>query len=132
MSGNYDDIIGLPHPTSARHLRMPLTDRAAQFSPFAALSGYDEAVKETARLTQRRIELDESVKEELDRKLRRLESLGKEAPPVTVTYFLQDPRKEGGAYITVTGRVKKFHRHCQGMELEDGTEIYFSDILRLN
>ena len=94
----YDDIIRLSRPVSEKHPRMSMTDRAAQFSPFAALTGYDAAVQETARRTDARIELDEDAKEEIDRRLRELQP----GEPVTVTYFRPDDRKAGGAYLTVT------------------------------
>ena len=94
----YDDIIRLSRPVSEKHPRMSMTDRAAQFSPFAALTGYDAAVQETARRTDARIELDEDAKEEIDRRLRQLQP----GEPVTVTYFRPDDRKAGGAYLTVT------------------------------
>ena len=94
----YDDIIRLSRPVSEKHPRMSMTDRAAQFSPFAALTGYDAAVQETARRTDARIELDEDAKEEIDRRLRELQP----GEPVTVTYFRPDDRKVGGAYLTVT------------------------------
>lgn len=94
----YDYIIRLSRPVSEKHPRMSMTDRAAQFSPFAALTGYDAAVQETARRTDARIELDEDAKEEIDRRLRELQP----GEPVTVTYFRPDDRKAGGAYLTVT------------------------------
>jgi len=94
----YDDIIRLSRPVSEKHPRMSMTDRAAQFSPFAALTGYDAAVQETARRTDARIELDEDAKEEIDRRIRELQP----GEPVTVTYFRPDDRKAGGAYLTVT------------------------------
>ena len=103
MTGKYDDIIHLPHHVSATRPRMPMLDRAAQFSPFVALTGYEAAVRETARLTDQRVELDESAKAELDRKLRLLLSLPGQ-PEASITYFRPDERKEGGAYETVTGR----------------------------
>lgn len=97
MSGKYDDIIGLPHPTSSKHPRMPISERAAIFSPFAALSGHSAALAETARLTDQKIELDEDTKAELDRKQAvLLEHIG-EQPEVTVTWFQSDERKDGGA-----------------------------------
>ena len=105
--GRYDDIINLPHHVSTKHPHMAPIDRAAQFSPFAALTGHDEAIKETARLTDERMELDENRKELLDARLQLLrEHLG-EKPTVTFTFFEPDERKSGGAYVTVTGSVKK-------------------------
>ena len=104
MTHRYDDIIDLPHPTSKKHPRMPVRDRAAIFSPFAALAGHGAAIAETARLTQRRIELDEDGKALLDERQRILEEAAASHPEVTVTYFQPDAKKEGGRYVTVTGR----------------------------
>lgn len=127
MSGPYDDIIGLPHPTSERHPRMPVANRAAQFSPFAALSGYDDAVKETARLTGSRIELTEDEKSVLDAKLQRL------APSenVVITYFQPDGRKQGGAYLTACGEVKRIGAAAREIVLMDGRRIPIDDILEV-
>ena len=103
--GKYDDIINLPHHVSATRPRMSMIDRAAQFSPFAALTGYDAAIKETGRLTDRRIELTEDSRAAMDRKQQLLVENLADHPEVSVTYFVPDERKAGGAYITVTGRV---------------------------
>ena len=127
MSGPYDDIIDLPHPTSERHPRMPMANRAAQFSPFAALSGYDDAVKETARLTDSKVELTEEEKVILDAKLQLLVP-GMDA---SFTYFQQDDKKEGGAYLTVTGTVKKFDSYAREIVLGDGRRMPIDDILEL-
>lgn len=105
--GAHDDIIDLPHPTSATHPRMSMIDRAAQFSPFAALTGHGAAIEETARLTDQRIELTEDKKAVLDKKLHLLLETSGEG---TFTYFLPDKRKDGGAYVTTVGTVKKL-RH---------------------
>ena len=107
MRGPYDDIIHLPHPTSKKHPRMSMEERAAQFSPFAALTGFGGVIQETGRLTDRRVELGESDRAELERTLNFLDSQEEEHPLVQVTYFLPDERKEGGAYVTVTGRLKR-------------------------
>ena len=131
MSGPYDDLLYLPHPTSAKHPRMPLADRAAIFSPFAALSGHGDAIRETARLTERRMELDEDAKAELDRRQAvLLEHLG-EQPEVTVTWFRPDERKEGGAYLTTTGRLKKIDALGRRLVLLDGTGIPLEDVADL-
>ena len=127
MSGPYDDIIDLPHPTSARHPRMPMANRAAQFSPFAALSGYDDAVKETARLTDGKIDLTEEEKSILDAKLRRL-APGENA---AITYFQPDGRKQGGAYLTVSGQVKRIDGTAREIVLTDGRRIPIDDILEV-
>ena len=99
MTGPYDDIINLPHPTSAKHPRMPLSDRAAQFAPFAALSGHSAALVETARLTDQRMELDEDARAALDSKQQLLLERIKERPEITVTWFQPDAKKDGGRYI---------------------------------
>ena len=131
MSGKYDDIIGLPHPTSARHPRMPISDRAAIFSPFAALSGHSAALAETARLTEQKIELDEDTKAELDRKQAvLLEHIG-EQPEVIVTWFQSDERKDGGAYVTVTGRLRKIDEAERALVLLDGTRVPLEDVMEL-
>ena len=131
MSGKYDDILHLSHPTSKKHPRMPISDRAAIFSPFAALSGHGAAIAETARLTDRRIELDEDTRAELDQKQAALlEHIG-ERPEVTVTWFQPDGRKEGGAYVTVTGRLKKIDEVGRTLTLLDGTSIPLEDVAGL-
>lgn len=124
----YDDIIHLPHPVSARHPQMPLYDRAAQFSPFAALTGHEAAIKETARLTEERMELDESAKEMLDERLQMIRENLSRKPEVTFTYFKPDERKSGGAYLTVTGRVKKIDGYEHRILLEDGTVIEIEEL----
>lgn len=127
MSGPYDDIIDLPHPTSERHPRMSMANRAAQFSPFAALTGYEDAVRETARPTSRKAELTEEEKTILDAKLQLLaERAGGE---VTFIYFQPDSRKEGGAYFTVTGEVKKMNGLVREVVLTDGRRVPMDDIL---
>ena len=131
MSGPYDDIIHLSHPTSVRHPRMPISDRAAIFSPFAALSGHGVAIAETARLTERRMELDEDTKAELDRRQAVLLAHIGEQPEVTVTWFQPDERKEGGAYLTVTGRLKKLDKIRRVLVLTDGTKILLANVVEL-
>ena len=115
---------------------MSMHDRAAQFSPFAALSGYEEAVAEEARLTEEKILLDEYEKQRIDDKLQKirddLQERGKEEKPrISVTYFLPDQRKAGGAYVTVTGQVKKMDTYKQQLLLTDGSAIPFQEILEL-
>ena len=131
MSGPYDDIINLPHPTSQRHPRMPIRDRAAIFSPFVALSGHGAAIAETARLTERRMELDEDTRAELDRRQAILMGHIDEQPEVTVTWFQPDEKKDGGAYLTTTGRLKKFRDQERILVLADGTEIPLQDVVVL-
>ena len=101
--GKYDDIISLPHHESTKHPKMPALNRAAQFLPFAALAGHDAAVRETARQTDNKIELDESRKEELNEHLQLLREYLVQKPQVSITYFVPDTKKEGGSYLTITG-----------------------------
>ena len=129
MTGPYDDIIHLPHPTSTKHPRMPIQDRAAIFSPFAALTGHSAAIAETARLTDRRMELDEDTKMELDLKQQVLNDIIEEHPEITVTWFRPDERKEGGAYVTTTGRLKKIDEVERTLVLTDGTVIPLADVV---
>ncbi|MDO5417228.1 MAG: hypothetical protein Q4F29_08515 [Lachnospiraceae bacterium] len=129
--GKYEDIIKLPHPTSRNHPRMSMQNRAAQFSPFAALTGYGAVIKETARLTDRRIELDEYEKAALDEKLQMLREQTGRRTEITVTYFLPDQKKSGGAYIEVTGQVKKTDEYTHTIVMEDGTGIPMDEILEI-
>ena len=128
----YNDIINLPHHVSATRPRMSMIDRAAQFSPFAALTGYDAAIKETGRLTDRRIELTEDSRVALDRKQQLLMDNLADRPEVSVTYFVPDERKTGGAYVTVTGRVKKVDEYERLLILTDGTKIPLDEIQDLS
>lgn len=127
----YDDIIHLPHHVSSKRVPMSRLDRAAQFSPFAALTGYEAVIQETGRLTDTQAELDEGRKAELNEKLSRIfEAIG-EQPQVNITYFQPDARKNGGAYVSVTGRVKKVDLYEQRILLTDGTAIPLSLIYRI-
>ncbi len=128
----YEDIIHLPHHVSKKHPQMSMLDRAAQFSPFAALTGYDAAVEETARLTDRRIELDEYEAQHLDERLQELSEHLPEHPEVSITYFLPDARKDGGEYITVTGCVKKIDHYERRIILMDGTLIPIHEVIQIN
>lgn len=128
---SYDDIIHLPHHVSTIHPHMPVSDRAAQFSPFAALTGYDAAVKETARLTDERAELDENAKAVLDEKFRMLQEVLSRHPKITVTYFQQDEKKSGGAYVSVTEHVKKIDIYGQFLLMEDGVKIPLKEIFNM-
>ena len=124
----YDDIINLPHHQSPTRPHMPNHDRAAQFSPFAALTGHEDAVRETARLTEGKIQLDEDAKIALDEKLRfLLESGGRQQ--ASITYFEPDNKKAGGAYLSVTGIIKNINGLKRTVTMEDGTEIPIDDIL---
>ena len=126
---DYDDIINLPHHQSKNHLHMSLHDRAAQFAPFAALTGYDDAVKEARRLTDSKPELDENQLEELDQKLADLMTRIEERPEVTITYFEPDDKKEGGAYVTCVGKIKKIDSYMRQLIFEDGKEINFDNVI---
>ena len=128
MKTPYDDIIHLPHHVSQNHPQMPLRDRAAQFAPFAALTGYEAAVGETARLTAERRELDAQEAAELNRRLTDLAARLKDRPDVTIEYFVPDERKAGGAYVTVTGRVRHISVPEKVLVMEDGTAIPLEDI----
>ena len=132
MSGQYDDIIHLPHPDSPKHPRMSLYDRAAQFSPFAALTGYAGVIRETARLTDRKIELDETMLTALNERYQLLFSVLDAEPEVEITYFVPDERKSGGAYRTVSGVVKKADEFARRLTLTDGTVIPMEDVLMLD
>ena len=127
----YDDIIDLPHHVSRKHPQMPLWDRAAQFAPFAALTGHEAAIKETARLTEEEIELDENSKELLDLRLQQLQAHLSEHPSVTVTYFKPDEKKSGGAYETVTGKVKKVDGYTGELVFTDGRRVELKSVVEL-
>ena len=129
MSEPYDDIIGLPHHVSTKHPQMSIGNRAAQFSPFAALTGHDDAVKETARLTDERIELGESMIAELDIKLHILADAIADQPGVSVTYFRPDDKKTGGAYVTAAGALKKIDEYERALVFVDGRKIPIADVL---
>ena len=131
MKTPYADIIDLPHHVSRNHPQMPLRDRAAQFAPFAALTGYEAAVGETARLTDQKRELDAQEAEELNRQLAAVIEHLSERPEVTVEYFVPDERKAGGAYVTVTGRVRHVSVPEKVLVMEDGTVIPMDDIVSL-
>lgn len=131
MSGKYDDIIDLPHPTSQNHPRMSLHDRAAQFSPFAALTGHHAAITETGRLTDRRIELDESEIARVDAELQHLQELLPERPTVSITYFAPDERKTGGSYRTVTGEVKRIDTVGGVIQMMDRREITIEEVFSI-
>lgn len=126
--GKYDDIIRLPHHVSTKHPQMPALDRAAQFSPFAALTGYEAAITETARLVDQRIELDENRKEELDEKLQLAREQIPMEPEIAITYFVPDAKKEGGTYLQTIGIIKKMDDIRHKIIMKDGTTIPIHDI----
>lgn len=127
----YDDLLDLPHHVSVVHPHMSLYDRAAQFAPFKALTGYEDDVEETTRLTDERIELDEERIEQLDARLQLLEEHLSDAPVVTVTYFRPDELKSGGAYLTVTGSVNKIDTVGRVLVLRDGSRVPMDDLYSL-
>ena len=131
MTEDYSDIINLPHHVSHNHLQMPMMARAAQFAPFAALTGYDAVIHETARLTDKQVELEEYDNERLNRKFSELMDCLEEHPVVTVSYFKPDEHKAGGAYMPVTGQLKKIDTYEQLMVMEDGTAIPIGNIMDL-
>lgn len=127
----YDDIINQEHHVSERHPQMSRQARAAQFAPFSALTGYDTAIKETARLTDKRIEIDEGLKIILNNKLQIILQHIKSNPEITFTYFLQDNKKPGGKYITIQGIVKKIDITNGYITLNDKTKIIINDIINI-
>ena len=131
MNNRYDEIMELPHHVSKTRPQMPMSDRAAQFAPFAALTGYDSAIKETGRLTDERIELDEEALAALDRKYQLLMDTLDDAPEVTIIYFQPDARKAGGQYVSATGTVKKVDTFGRRILLQDGTRIPLDSVYDL-
>ena len=131
MNNRYDEIMELPHHVSKTHPQMPMSDRAAQFAPFAALTGYDSAIKETGRLTDERIELDEEALTALDRKYQLLMDTLDDAPEVTIIYFQPDERKAGGQYVSATGTVKKVDTFGRRILLQDGARIPLDSVYDL-
>ena len=131
MNGKYDEIIDLPHHVSKTRPQMPMSDRAAQFSPFAALTGYDSAIKETGRLTDEKIELGEESLTALNARYQMLMDVLAEGPEVGITYFKPDERKAGGAYVTITGAIRKIDDFEQIIIMQDGTRIPMGDVLSL-
>ena len=128
----YDDIINLPHHISKKHPQMSLYARSAQFAPFAALTGYEEAVKETARETNERIDIEDELKSILDGKLQIILEQIKNHPEISITYFIADSKKNGGEYVTVTGLVKKVDLYNQYIYLIDYTEIPINEIMYIS
>ncbi|MBR6739688.1 MAG: hypothetical protein IKM04_01265 [Clostridia bacterium] len=132
MSRSYDDIIDLPRHVSKKHPPMSLYDRAAQFSAFSALVGYDEAIAESDRLTDKRIPLSEDDKAELDRKLSFLEDSELELTRISVTYFKPDGKKEGGRYVTEVGEFLKTDPYERVLIIGDGIKIPLEDVFKID
>lgn len=127
----YEDIIDLPHYEPKNHTRMSMKSRAAQFAPFAALTGYDEAVKETARITDKKIEIDDGLKTLLNNRLQILIDNIKSKPKASFTYFVKDKNKDGGKYITIIGSIKKVDKVKELVILENKTSISINDIINI-
>ena len=132
MKNDYSDIINHPHYVSKTRPQMSELERAAQFAPFAALTGYDVAIKETGRLTDEKIELDEEALTTLDMKYQLLMDALDDAPEVTITYFQPDERKAGGKYVSATGAVKKVDDFERRITMRDGTKIPMDDVLSID
>lgn len=127
----YDDLLNLPHPVSQRHAHMSAHDRAAQFSPFAALTGHGAAMEETARLTDQKLEPSEIQLEELNANLYAIQADIRKKPAVKITYFVPDARKSGGEYRTIRGRVRHIDESAQTLILTDETRIQLDAVLTL-
>lgn len=125
----YDDIINLPHYEPKYHPRMSKYKRSAQFAPFAALVGYDEQVQECSRLTDKRLEIDDELKEKINNKLNKLNELIKNSPEVEITYFIPDEKKDGGKYITEIGNVKRIDYINRFIKLTDNKKIILDDVI---
>ena len=132
MNGKYDEIMGLPHHVSKTRPQMPMSDRAAQFAPFAALTGYDSAIKETGRLTDERIALDEGALTALNMRYQLLMDALDEEPEVEITYFKPDERKAGGKYVSAVGAVKKIDDFERRITMQDGAKIPMDEVLSID
>lgn len=128
----YEDIINLSHPISASHPQMSMLERAAQFSPFAALSGHSAAIRETARLTDEFSDPDENSRENLDRKLAYIQEHLREQPEITVVFFQPDNRKEGGSYQSVSGNIKKIDAYERRLIMSDGTALPMEYVIQID
>ena len=132
MKKSYEDIINLPYHKSSKHPNMPRASRAAQFSPFAALTGHDAAIREQARLTAKRIELDEYIKADLNERLCFIQEHIKDKSEVSIVYFQEDNLKDGGIYITATGFVRKIDAYEETVVMEDCRIIMINNIVEIN
>ncbi len=128
----YDDIINLEHHVSKTHKQMSIEERSAQFAPFAALTGYEDEVKETERITERMIEITEDIRSILDEKIRLIQNKIAEQPNVTITYFVPDINKQGGKYQTINGIIKKIDNYEKKLILTSNTEIFIKDIIEIS
>lgn len=132
MKKSYEDIINLPRHRSSKHPHMKRQKRAAQFSPFAALTGHDAAVREAARITEKRLELDEYLKADLNERLSFVRKCLKDKPEISLVYFQEDNLKDGGTYITAAGNIKKIDEYKKSIVLEDGREILIENIVKID
>lgn len=128
----YDDIINMPHHVSKKHPRMSLENRSAQFAPFAALTGYEDEVEETARLTDKRIEITDEIKNTINMKLKIIQEKLYTKPKVTITYFIPDNKKEGGSYKTITSNLLNIDKYKQLIILKDKIEVPVKFITNIN
>jgi len=128
----YEDIINLPHHVSKTRKPMSLYNRAAQFAPFAALTGYDDAIKETSRITEQRIELSEELKNMLNQKIKLISENIKLQPKVSITYFVPDNKKSGGVYKTISGNVRRIDEIEKYLLFTNKLKVYFYDIIFIN
>lgn len=129
--GKYDDIINMPHHVSTKHPRLSMEQRTAQFAPFAALSGFEDAIDETSRITEDRIELNEEEKLKIDNILQKLKNEISKRPKATITYFVPDIRKSGGEYLTKIGNLKRIDEFRQLIIFEDKTEIPIKEVVEI-
>ncbi|MCX4257768.1 MAG: hypothetical protein OSJ54_12700 [Oscillospiraceae bacterium] len=130
--GKYDDILNLPHHVSNTRPHMSMHDRAAQFSPFAALTGYDDTVRETARLTDEKLELTADRINDLNQKIAFLKEHAEERPEITVEYFIPDEKKSGGKYVTLLGKFRRIDEYNHNMVFTSGEEIPLNDIFEID
>lgn len=128
----YDDIINLEHHVSKTHRQMSIEERSAQFAPFAALTGYEDEVKETERITERMIEITEDIRSILDEKIRLIQNKIAEQPNVTITYFVPDINKQGGKYQTINGIIRKIDNYEKKLILTSNIEICIKDIIEIS
>ena len=131
MSGKYDHIIGLPHHVSKKHTQMSNYDRAAQFSSFKALTGFEDEIDESARLTDFREELTEDELNDLNQAFQKILERASERPLVTVTYFQPDERKDGGEYVNYTGHFRFFEETERNLKFVEGKELFLDDVFHI-
>lgn len=130
--GKYDDILNMPHHVSSTRPHMSMHDRAAQFSPFAALTGYDDTVKETARLTDEKQELTADRITDLNQKIALLTEHAEDRPEITIEYFIPDEKKSGGKYVTFSGKFRRIDEYNHNMVFVSGEEIPLKDIFEID